>query len=146
MGKAAPAGLTDLSYNAADPTADPKKGEPGAREVLGGWAYALEKRNWAGARSLWGHGGLDSGLGPEDFAQSWERYQTLGVTVGQGTMEGAAGSLYYSVPVTIDGTLRDGRVQHLAGKVTLRRVDDIEGASPDKLSWHIQSSDLKPTP
>ena len=123
-----------------------KKGEAGARAVLMTWADALERGDWTQARAQWGHGGTDSGLDEEAFAAQWRRYQRLDIHVGQGEVDGAAGSLYYEVPVSIDAVLRDGRVVRLAGPVTLRRVNDVDGASAEDLAWHIGQSDLRPRP
>ncbi len=53
--------------------------------------------------------------------------------------EGAAGSSYYTAPVTItDGARR------LSGEVVLRRANDVPGATPEQLRWHIESSTLEP--
>ena len=61
------------------------------------------------------------------------------MTVGKGESEGAAGSLYYTAPVTVtDGT----RV--LKGDVVLRRVNDVPGATEEQLRWHIESTTLTP--
>jgi hypothetical protein len=52
-----------------------------------------------------------------------------------GESEGAAGSIYYTAPVTIiDGARR------LTGEVVLRRVNDVPGATPEQLRWHIEST------
>ena len=60
-----------------------------------------------------------------------------------GRMEGAAGSLYYTAPTTITGTLKSGGNYKLQGPVILRRVDDVPGATAEQLRWHIYSTDLK---
>ncbi|MET0363977.1 MAG: hypothetical protein ABW169_04930, partial [Sphingobium sp.] len=61
-------------------------------------------------------------------------------------VEGGAGSLYYEVPVTLTGTLRDGRTERLTGPVVVRRVNDVDGATAEQLTWHLSQSDLKPRP
>lgn len=129
-----------------DPSSEAAKGKPGARAVLDAWARALERRDWAAARSTWGHDGGDSGLDPDAFARSYDRYKTIRITYGDGDVEGGAGSLYYQVSVTFTGTLRDGRQVRMEGPVTLRRVNDVDGASPADLIWHLSMSDLKPRP
>ncbi|MFT3967925.1 MAG: hypothetical protein QM690_18805 [Sphingobium sp.] len=127
-------------------TPEAAKGEKGARAVLLDWARALERGDWAGGRAQWGHGGEGSGLDADGFANAWSRYRRITVSLGDGAVEGGAGSLYYQVPVTVDAVLRDGRVAHMAGPVTLRRVNDVDGASAQELAWHIARSDLKPRP
>ena len=54
-------------------------------------------------------------------------------------MEGAAGSLYYTVPIALVGTSIDETEVELKGEMTLRRANDVPGASPDELSWRIES-------
>lgn len=59
--------------------------------------------------------------------------------IGKGQQEGAVGSSFYSVPVTIvDGARR------IPGEVVFRRVNDVDGATAEQLRWHIESTTLKP--
>ncbi|MET0240320.1 MAG: hypothetical protein ABW184_10545 [Sphingobium sp.] len=122
------------------PTPDPMKGEKGARAVLLDWARALEKGDWETARAQWGP---DSGIDAKAFAASYANYRQLTVAVGDGSVEGGAGSLYYEVPVTITGRTRDGRPVRVKGPMTVRRVNDVDGASAASLRWHLSGSDLK---
>ena len=109
------------------------------QEVLTEWAKAIAARDWALVRAYWGDHGEASGLSPQQFAHRWNSLLTPAVTFGTGQQEGAAGSLYYSVPVTI----ADGP-RTLAGEVVLRRVNDVPGATAEQLRWHIESSTLVP--
>jgi hypothetical protein len=113
-------------------------------KVLDWWAAALERRDWAGARRIWGQFGTASELSAQGFARQWEPYRTLAVEVGKGESDGAAGSLYYEVSVSISGTRQDGQPYRLSGIVTLRRVNDVDGATPEQLRWHIERSTLRP--
>ena len=61
-----------------------------------------------------------------------------------GDSEGAAGSIFIEVPVVIYGRLKTGEPLHQSGKVTLRRVNDVDGATSAQLRWHIVGFDLKP--
>lgn len=131
---------------AFDPTSQAAKGKAGARAILDGWASALERRDWATARGAWGHDGADSGLDPAAFARAYDRYRDIRISIGEGEGDAAAGSLYYQAPVTLTAQLRDGRQVRMAGPVTLRRVNDVDGASAADLRWHISRSDLKPRP
>ncbi|HEX7872254.1 MAG TPA: hypothetical protein VF475_05035 [Sphingobium sp.] len=127
-------------------TPEAAKGEKGARAVLLDWARALETGDWEKARAQWGHGGEDSGLDAEAFAAPYRKYRQITVSVGDGTVEGGAGSLYYEVPVTLAGVLRDGRTERLTGTVVVRRVNDVDGATAEQLRWHLSQADLKPRP
>lgn len=117
--------------------------EMGARRVLMRWAAALERRDWVSARREWGEGGSLSGRTEDEFVAEFDQYSLVDVTIGDGQIEGAAGSLYYRAPVTIKGTMRTGEAYTLEGPVTLRRVNDVPGASPEDLNWHISQSELK---
>ncbi|HEX6866174.1 MAG TPA: hypothetical protein VF122_02980, partial [Caulobacteraceae bacterium] len=73
------------------------------------------------------------------------RYRSYAVQLGEpGPMEGAAGSIYIEIPVQVTGTLTTGEVEHLAGSVTLRRVNDVPGSTEEQRRWHVASVDLSP--
>jgi len=57
-------------------------------------------------------------------------------------IEGAAGSQYATVPVTIGATLRDGRRQRFEGTYTLRR-SVVDGATAEQRRWRIVKADLR---
>ena len=121
-----------------------RKGEKGAREVLLAWASALERKDFGAARAQFADGGARSGMSEGEYAASFADYLTTDVALPPGRLEGAAGSLYYEVPVTISGVLKGGIPYTLQGPVVLRRVNDVPGATPEQLRWHIESADLKP--
>lgn len=127
----------DLSAPALVPEAE--KGEKGARNVLLEWARALERRDFARADAQWGAGAADA-----KSARQFADYQTLTVGFGDGEVEGAAGSLYYEVPLTLAGKRKDGTVVRQTGTVTLRRVNDVDGATAAQLRWHVSGITLEP--
>ena len=112
--------------------------------ALAYWRAAMEGRDWAAARSVFGDFGAQSGQSARAFAAAWDKYRIVDVTVGAGEQDGAAGSSYYEVPVTITGLTRADKPYHLAGRLTLRRVNDVDGATPEQLRWHIERSTLQP--
>ncbi len=118
--------------------------EMAATRVLVRWAAAVERRDWAAARREWAQATNENSPSEQEMARDFEDYAQIDVALGQGRVEGAAGSLYYQAPVTITGTTRGGDPYRLQGQVTLRRVNDVPGASPDALSWHLSQSELKP--
>lgn len=119
------------------------KGEKGARAVLLAWARAIEFGRYAEARAQWGEKGAASGLDEAAYAAQFAPYRRISIGFGDADIEGAAGSLYYEVPVTFTGTLRDGGADQRKGKVTLRRANDVPGATAEQLRWHIESSTLR---
>ena len=113
--------------------------QPSPDTVMRGWAEAIERRDWAAVRALWGNHGADSGLDPRTFAARWDRLRRPKVTIGTGDQEGAAGSIYYTASVRIsDGARR------ITGDVTLRRVNDVDGATPEQLRWHLDPTIREP--
>ena len=136
----------DANRDLAPPTLTPEaeRGETGARNVLLEWARALERGDYARAYAQWGEAGAASGISRDDHAKQWSQFRSLTVSVPEGVMEGAAGSSYYTVPVTIDAVRQDGDTTRLTGQVVLRRVNDVPGATAEQLRWHIMSSELKP--
>ncbi|HUQ13484.1 MAG TPA: hypothetical protein VM055_04335 [Novosphingobium sp.] len=123
---------SDLAAPALTPEAE--KGEKGARNVLLEWARALEGRDFARADAQWGEA-----AGEAHSAERYARYQTITVAFGNGEIEGAAGSLYYTVPVTVTGRSAGGATETLDGTIAVRRVNDVDGATPAQLRWHIAS-------
>lgn len=84
-------------------------------------------------------GRLRSDGKPDDLS-AYSSYRAL---VGApGDIEGAAGSLYVEVPVVIYGRLKSGPEYHRSGKATLRRVNNVDGATADQLRWRIAQIDL----
>lgn len=107
-------------------------------EALDGFASAIEARDWKAVRRYWGDNGAGSGLDDAAFAHKWGTLASPQVSVGTGRQEGAAGSLFYSAPVTIV----DGK-RTIHGGITIRRVNDVDGATADQLRWHIESTTLE---
>jgi len=107
--------------------------------VLRGWAMAIERRDWREVRALWGNHGADSGVSPQVFARRWDRLRHPRVTVGTGQQEGAAGSSYYTAPVRVDDGTRS-----FAGDLTIRRVNDVPGATAEQLRWHLDGTTRAP--
>ena len=135
----------ELPTHPPAPLSEAHKGPAGARAVLRAWAADLEGRNYDAAYALWGPGAeARSGMGMPEHRQWWGRFKTVNIAAQDGQVEGAAGSSFYTAPVAIVGKLRNGRPYRLEGTVTLRRVNDVPGASPAQLRWHLDKADLHP--
>lgn len=118
-------------------TPEAEKGEKGARNVLLSWAQAMEDRAFPAAYALYRKGGPASGESAADYAATFADYRTITAAIGGGTVEGAAGSLYYEVPVTLMGETQDGSPYRRSGAIVVRRVNDVSGAEDWQLAWHI---------
>lgn len=122
-------------------TSEAERGETGARDVLLDFARGIEQGRYAQVRAMLS----DADRRKWSEAQFAALFADLGevtVAVPTGTMEGAAGSLYYTAPVAITGIDPDGRPVRLEGEAVLRRVNGIDGASAAQLRWHFQSLTL----
>lgn len=123
-------------------TPEAERGVEGARNVLLSFARAIEQRRYEEARAL---------LSPADrrkwseaeFAALFADLTEITVAVPDGTMEGAAGSSFYSAPVAITGRDPQGRPIRIEGNAVLRRVNDVDGATPAQLRWHFETLTLE---
>lgn len=112
---------------------------PGAQDkdpqaLLDYWKAAIESGDYAAAAKAWNDEALAQQQ--QDYGQTAPR-----VTYGEQQLEGAAGSSYLTVPVTISAIGPDGESIDRTGTMTARRVNDVPGASAQQLSWRIRSID-----
>ena len=115
-----------------------------AADVVRAYYQALESRDYSAAYQLWGQEGAASGKSYTDFAAGFAQTRSTAVRIQQvSPPDGAAGSMSVTVNVQVDATQANGLPQYYTGNYTLRRVNDVPGASPDQLRWHIDSADLK---
>jgi hypothetical protein len=137
--RAAPAPQPRASSLSVLPKAVPPSASRDPQEVLLSWAKAVSLKDWPTAYGYWGEHGAQSGMTLDQFKATWGKLTQPDLEIGKGQQEGAAGSSFYSVPVTIvDGARR------IPGEVVFRRVNDVEGATAEQLRWHIESTTLKP--
>jgi len=82
---------------------------------------------------------LGPGAGPrQDFETVFHGLHDVRVTVRSATeLEGAAGSIYTSVPLILSGT-RNGHAISRTGRAVLRRVNDVPGSTEAQRHWHIE--------
>jgi hypothetical protein len=132
----APAQTPAEAQPEAKPTVDPK-GAEAAAALVSGFADLLNAGKFNDAYML---------LGPNappraDFDRQFSRYSHLKVTVGKpGDQEGAAGSIYLSVPLTVSGDL-DGKHSTRSATAIMRRVNDVPGSTEAQRRWHIERID-----
>jgi len=114
-----------------------------AAAVVQRYYAAINARDYATAWAQWGDAGRP-GQTYAAFARGFADTRTTRVTIGPLTPgDGAAGSIYQPVPVTVDATTDDGRHQRFRGTYTVRRVNGVDGATPGQLRWHIGSAQLR---
>lgn len=77
----------------------------------------------------------------DDYAKGYEDTENVELLTGAAGEEGAAGSIYYSLPVAIRATKTDGSDQVFAGCYTLRLADPLIQAE-SFMPLHIESAHL----
>jgi len=119
----------------APDTADPVR-------VIRRYYEAINRREYRSAYLLWGDSGRASGKSFEEFRTGYGDTDSVGVVIGEpGRVEGAAGSRFVEVPVTIRAWTGSGAEQHFAGSYVLRRTV-VDGATEAQRQWHIYSAEI----
>lgn len=121
-----------------------EKGEKGARNVLLGFARALENGQFDAAFAILG-GVARAGQTEAEFDAQWGDLRAISVAILDGDIEGGAGSLYYTSQTTITAKDAAGRPIRFEGPIVLRRVNDVDGASAAQLRWHLESFNVVQT-
>jgi hypothetical protein len=122
--------------------------EPGqAQSALERYYSAINAHDFGTAFRLWGREGEASGKTLDVFRAGFAQTARSELSVTKpAQIEGAAGSMYATLGVEVRATLRNGVQQHFVGDYVLRRVNDVDGADPDSLQWHIDSASLRVAP
>jgi hypothetical protein len=133
----APGGLPEDRTAVTEPKGpiDPKSAE-GAAQVVQHYGALIEQKRFAEAEKLWG----DSTAATRMTAQL-KSYSEAHLQIGKPKdMEGAAGSIYITVPAVLYGAINAKSV-HRSGDVILRRVNDVPGSTQAERRWHIDRID-----
>ncbi|MGK6353628.1 MliC family protein [Sphingomonas sp. DT-207] len=142
-----PGGLdNDTTPIAEGPIAE--ESAQGAAQVVQSYYALIESGRYRQAWDLWDNGGRASGMTPQAFAASFNRYAEYHANIGApGRIEAGAGQRYVTVPVQVYGRLKDrNRPFTMSGSVTLHRAGNIDGATPEQRRWRISSTDVEPRP
>lgn len=127
----------------ADCQPDPKSAQAAAA-VVRLYYSAINARDYGTAWSQWGENGPPNQSLPQ-FSAGFAETESTKVTIGElPEGEAGAGSGVQRVPVTIDAVLKTGDHQRFKGNYTLRRVNEVDGATPAQRRWHIESAKLAP--
>jgi hypothetical protein len=115
---------------------DPKSAEA-AGQVVQQYGALIEEKRISDAEKLWRDRDAATGM-----TQDLRSYSEAHFEVGKpADMEGAAGSIYITVPIVLYGKLVDGSASHKAGSAILRRVNDVPGSTEAQRRWHIERMD-----
>ena len=117
---------------------DPKSVEA-AGQVVQSYGALIEQKRWSEANALWG----DKATAAKFRAQLSEPREVHLEIGNLGEPEGAAGSIYVTMPVTFYGDAKDGQPFRRSADVILRRVNDVPGSTEAQRRWHIERIDWK---
>ncbi|MFZ2995467.1 hypothetical protein [Sphingobium sp.] len=135
-----PGGLPDDRTPLVEGAIQPDSAQ-GAAQIVQGYYGLLEEKRFVEAQDLWNQ---SSAIGSQDdahFVARFRGFSEIHANVGAPSeAEGAAGSLYVTVPVQIYGRIAaNNRPWYALRQVTLRRVNDVPGSSAEARRWHIES-------
>jgi hypothetical protein len=117
---------------------DPKSAEA-AGQVVQHYGALIEQRSFTEAEKLWG-----SAESASHFTLQLKRFAQAHLEIGKpGDSEGAAGSIYVTVPVIFYGKDHNSADFRRAADVILRRVNDVPGSTEAQRRWHIERIDWK---
>ena len=134
-------------FGPGDEVADCQPGSPAfptddqqaAKQAVLDYYSALNAGEFPIARSMWEDGAEAAGPSLETFTAGFAHTRETSVTVGPpGRAEGAAGSVYITVPVTVRAVTDTGERQAFNGEYSLRR-SNVEGGNP---YWRLHSAKL----
>ncbi|MEN7538508.1 hypothetical protein [Aurantiacibacter flavus] len=118
--------------------------EAGARNVLLAFTRAIEMREYDQAWDM-----LDESAqqrwSKAKFNRFFDGLSNIAVAVPGGTIEGAAGSSYYTSEAELTATDANGQPARMEGQLVLRRVNDVPEATERQLLWQVYRVDLPMT-
>ncbi len=118
-----------------------------AAEVVRRYYAAIATRDYRRAYALWGNSGPPDGQTFDAFAAGFAETASVTAEVGPPSdPEGAAGSIFVTVPVIVHARTTSGGEQTFTGTYTVRRVNAVPGATPAQLRWHLDAADLRSSP
>ena len=79
------------------------------------------------------------------FVQGYANTVSVALQTGASRSEGAAGSIYTSIPTVLVATHTDGTVHRFSGCYVMRRTR-VPSSNPESAFWHIYSAQMRVTP
>jgi hypothetical protein len=129
-----PGGLPNDGTPLSEPQGpiDPRSAEA-AGQVVQHYGALIEQNRFDEAALLW-----NDAKAAKMFGDRFRTYREIHVQVGKpADMEGAAGSIYITVPVVVNGASSSGSPFTCRGDATLRRANDVPGSTEKQRRWHI---------
>jgi hypothetical protein len=112
------------------------KSPEAAGAVVQSYGALIEQKRWQEANALWSDPSQAA-----KFQGRLARYGDVHIEIGNpGDLEGAAGSIYVTVPAIFYGDSNDEPFRRSAD-VALRRINDVPGSTEAQRRWHIERID-----
>jgi hypothetical protein len=112
-----------------------------AVSVIQSFYNAIARKEYARAWSYYEDG---QGVASFDaFQKGYMHTATVSIAYGPVSEEGAAGSAYYTVPISLDAVSTSGKHSYFAGCYTLRLANPAIQATPPFRPLHIVSGKLQ---
>ena len=117
---------------------DPKSAEA-AGQVVQHYGALMEQGRWTESWKLW-----SNAASAKQFDRNWRDDSEVHIEIGKpGDTEGAAGSIYTTMPVVFYGKTKAGASFRRGADVILRRVNDVPGSTEAQRRWHIERIEWK---
>jgi hypothetical protein len=117
---------------------DPKSVEA-AGQVVQHYGALIEQGRWKQSWELWSNPNA-----ARQFDRNWQADREVHLEIVKpGEAEGAAGSIYVTMPVTFYGMDKKGAEFRRPADVILRRVNDVPGSTEAQRRWHIERIEWK---
>jgi hypothetical protein len=135
-----PGGLPVDPAPVAEGSIEPDSAQ-GAAQVVQGYYGLLEEKRFEDAQDLWNPQGAIGAQDDAHFEARFRGFSEIHANIGTPTEpEGAAGSVYVTVPVQVYGRIAaNGKPFYTLRQVILRRVNDVPGSTEEARRWHIES-------
>lgn len=131
-----PPQIANSTSTALTPADGLDRSPQGAVAVVEHYVALIRAGDHAAAAKLW-HEGDAEGLLQKRIIAGLKAHPEAELSLGPpGESDGAAGSIYITVPGTVTYT-DHGKTVRRTGVATLRRVNDVPGATDAQLHWRI---------
>lgn len=115
-------------------------------QLLKSYYNAINRQEYVRAYSYWGSRADSGGSQPPAYPQFKAGYtntKAVQLTTGRVTSEGAAGSIYFQVPVMLNVTNTNGAKHNYVGCYTIRQVNPQNFSVPPYAPMHIDSAKIR---
>ena len=145
-GTGAPSTPTAEPTSTSEPTGTTEPGEQTAEDavaVLDAYFSAIGTSEYEAAYQLWRNGGEASGQTYDEFVEGFAETASISWEIGEpGRIDAGAGQRYIEISVRVVARTTAGDEQTFEGTYVLHHTANIDGATAEQLTRHINSADV----